>query len=112
MEIHFATRKLADNLSSDKQRVRVFGAVMAKKIGLRLNALTAARNLETMRALPGGCHELHEDREGQLAVDLTGNQRFVFKPTEIPPPARDDGGLDWTAVTSVTILEVTDYHGK
>ena len=61
--------------------------------------------------IPGGCHELREDRAGQLAVDVTKNLRLIFRPTEDPPPAKDDGGLDWKAVTAITILEVADYHG-
>jgi len=64
-----------------------------------------------MRAMPGGCHELHEDRSGQLAVGLTDNMRLVFEPANDPIPANDDGGLDWGRVTEVRIREVTDYHG-
>ncbi|MDP2181630.1 MAG: hypothetical protein Q8K99_03580 [Actinomycetota bacterium] len=44
-------------------------------------------------------------------ADVTDNLRLILRPTIDPPPVRDDGGLDWGAVTEVTILEVTDYHG-
>jgi plasmid maintenance system killer protein len=111
MEVNFATKKLFESLSRDKQRVRRHGAVVAGKLLVRLNQLSSAPNLEGMRPIPGGCHELHGDRAGQLAVDVTKNLRLVFRPTEDPPPARDGGGLDWTAVAAITILEVTDYHG-
>jgi proteic killer suppression protein len=36
--------------------------------------------------------------------------RLVFRPTAEPPPTKEDGGLDWTAVDSVTVVEITDYH--
>lgn len=64
-----------------------------------------------MRNLPGGCHELHGDREGQLAVDVTRNYRLIFAPADDPPPAKPDGGLGWSRVTAIEILEVEDYHG-
>jgi hypothetical protein len=52
-----------------------------------------------------------EDREGQFAVDVTKNLRLVFRSADSPPATKPDGGLDWTAVKAITILEVTDYHG-
>jgi len=111
MEIHFATKKLGETLSQDKLRVRSYGDVIAKKLVFRINALKAAASLEDMRNVAGRCHPLSENRADQLALYLTANLRLVFTPTEKPPPALDDGGLDWAAVTAVTILEVTDYHG-
>jgi plasmid maintenance system killer protein len=111
MEVHFATKKLCESLSHDKLRVRSYGAVVAKKLALRINALQAATSLEDIRHAAGRCHELAENRAGQLALDLNGNLRLIFAPTAKPPPSVDDGGLDWTAVKVVTILEVTDYHG-
>jgi proteic killer suppression protein len=62
--------------------------------------------------LPGSCHELHGDRAGQLAIEVTKGMRLVFKPTDNPPPTKPDSGLDCDAVVAITILEVTDYHGS
>lgn len=110
MEVYFATKRLAGTLSNDRQRVRSHGVDVAKKLAVRINALKAAASLESMRNVAGRCHELREDRAGQLALDLTGNLRLIFRPTA-DPPSLPDGGLDWSVVTAVTILEVTDYHG-
>jgi len=55
-------------------------------------------------------HELKSDRRGQLAVDVSKNERLVFEPADDPPPTKPDGGLDWSQVTAVRILEVVDYH--
>ena len=112
LEISFATKKLEKDFATEKQRVRVFGAGDAAKLLRRLTQLHAAANLEPMRTLPGRCHELHGDREGQLAVDVTRSTRLIFRPTADPPPSKEDGGLDWATVTAITILEVTDYHGS
>lgn len=111
MDVYFANKKLADTLGQDKARVRVYGVAVAKKLALRLNALGAAESLDDIRNVAGRCHELRENRPGQLALDLTANLRLVFRPTEDPPPRNAAGGLDWTQVMAVTVLEVTDYHG-
>lgn len=106
------TRRLAAALSSDKQRVRTYGAGTARRLHSRLSQLLDADNLGTMLSLSGACHELHQNRAGQLGLNVTGNLRLIFKPTVDPPPEKPDGGLDWTSVSAITILEVTDYHGR
>lgn len=47
---------------------------------------------------------------GQLAVDLKHPQRLIFQPDDDPVPRKADGGLDWSLVTRVMILEIVDYH--
>jgi plasmid maintenance system killer protein len=111
LEVLFATQALEKRLGSDKRRRREFGDEIAKVIARRLNELRAAPHLGAMRAMPGHCHELGEDRAGQLSVHLTGPLRIVFEPADEPVPTRDDGGLDWDRVTAVSIREVVDYHG-
>ncbi len=112
VELTFAKRKLEASMASHEARVRAFGAERAGKLNTRLTQLHDAERLEDMRGLPGRCHELHGDRQGQLAVDVTKNYRLIFKPTDHPPPQKDDGGLDWSKVGAITILEVEDYHGQ
>ncbi len=111
MEVFFKTKKLEGVLGCEKNRTREYGAQAAKALVLRLSQLAAAETLHTLRSLPGRCHELQGDRAGQLAVDVSGGLRLIFKPKKNPPPTKPDGGLDWTAVTSIEILEVTNYHG-
>jgi proteic killer suppression protein len=45
-----------------------------------------------------------------LAVYLDGPWRLIFEPANDPVPKKPDGGLDWTQVTVIRILEVRDYH--
>ena len=111
MEVNYATKKLADTLTQQQRRVRKYGDLVSKKVHRRILELMAADTLEVMRFAPGRCHELKGDRAGELAVSITGNLRLIFRPHDDPPPTKGDGGLDWTAVTAITILEVTDYHG-
>lgn len=49
-------------------------------------------------------------RAGELAVDLHRGHRLIFRPTAVPPLTREDDGLDWTRVKSVTVTEIVDYH--
>ena len=110
MEVTYSSNRLKKQLSTERERAKNFGT-LGPQLNRRLNNLAAAEDLETMRVLPGHCHELHGDREGQLAVDLSGNYRLVFEPDHDPVPTKDDGGLDWTKVTKICVLEVEDYHG-
>ena len=53
---------------------------------------------------------LKGDRKGTFAVLLQNPLRLIFEPDHEPVPVKEDGGIDLTAVTAITILEITDYH--
>jgi proteic killer suppression protein len=110
LEIQFLSDKLRDLMNSQKDLQKQYGQAGFKRIGQRLSDLQAAENLEEMRQLPGKCHELKGDRAGQLSVRLHGGYRLIFEPANDPVPYKDDGGLDWTKVTNIRILEIEDYH--
>ncbi len=110
MEVLFPTDKLRRQFSDHRELQKRWGKDGARKISLRLQQLAAATSLADLRTLPGRCHELTGDRAGDLAIDLAHPLRLIFRPTSDPPPSKDDGGLDWGAVESVTVIEVVDYH--
>ncbi|MET9136721.1 type II toxin-antitoxin system RelE/ParE family toxin [Streptomyces parvulus] len=105
----YADRKLGKICESDKDMRREYGTDLAKKIAQRLAALRAAETLEDMRppAL-GRCHEMRGDWDGCLSLHLTANWRLVFSPREHEED--EQGGLNWSSVTAVTIEEIVDYH--
>lgn len=111
MDILFGSRRDEKLFSDFKALTRKFGARSAKKITNRLAMLRYAGTLGDLRGGLGRLHELKGDRKGQLALDITGNMRLVLEPAHEPVPTKDDGGLDWTQITAVRILEVVDYHG-
>lgn len=111
MVIVFKTARLQKECCDRKTGRKVHGPDRAKRVGKRLDDLRAAATLEVMRSLPGRCHELTGDRAGQLAIDLDHPYRLIFEPADNPVPRKDDGGLDWSKVTSIRILEICDYHG-
>ncbi|MCL5033570.1 MAG: killer suppression protein HigA [Bacteroidetes bacterium] len=76
-----------------------------------MKELKAAANLEVMKSIPAAnCHSLKADRAGEIAVDISPNWRITFEPDHDPLPMNSDDSLDWTAVTNIRIIEVTDYH--
>lgn len=106
----FPTGGDPDDWNETRRLVRRHNAQRAKLIRRRLDDLKAAPYLEVMRHLPGRCHELKGDCAGQLSLDLDGPYRLLFRPAYNPPPAKPDGGLDWTRVIAVIIVGVVDTH--
>ena len=112
MNVYFKSKKLGKQLTVPVQMQKAYGQ-MARKVDQRLEELKAANTLADMRMIPGArYHELSGQREGQLAVNISGNFRLIFIPEHEPIPEKDDGGLDWDAVIDIKIIEVVDYHGE
>jgi plasmid maintenance system killer protein len=110
VEISYKSKKLEMQLTDPREMVKSFGQ-MARKVNQRLKELTDADTLAIMRTIPAArCHELTGDRKGELAVDVSGNYRMVFKPNHNPNPKKNDGGLNWDEVTKIQINEIEDYH--
>ncbi|MDH3723623.1 MAG: killer suppression protein [Desulfobacteraceae bacterium] len=84
---------------------------MTRKLQQRLMELKAAPFLDDISKVPPPrCHPLSGDRDGQLSVDLEHPYRLLFIPANDPIPLTQDGGLDWTKVTEIEIVEITDTH--
>lgn len=111
MRIQYSDRSLHKTCVEKARMVRKVGARTAQILMTRLSELEAADSLDDMRRLPAArCHELTGDRKGQVAVDLDHPRRLVFQPDHDPVPQKTDGGLDWSAVTQILIVQITDYH--
>ena len=111
MEISFGSRRLQRLCSSGKDMTKQWGSKNAKKLAQRLMELLAAQTLGDISHLPPArCHELSGDRAGQLSVDLEHPFRLVFRPDHDPVPVKPDGGLDWTMITKILVIEVVDTH--
>ena len=111
MDIIITDRRLSKCANDNRKRVREYGKRQSDLIGVRLGELKAADNLEVMRALPRArCHELSGDRKGQLAVDLDYPFRLIFVPNHNPVPMKTDGGLNWSEVICIEVIEVVNYH--
>ena len=110
MEISYANSRIEKICTDAKKAKKELGPVGAKVLLQRLNQLESESDLEKLRFYPGNFHELTGDRWGQLAVNLEGLKRLVFEPNHDIRPTKPDGGLDWSSVTSIIIIEIVDYH--
>ncbi|MGB0388168.1 MAG: killer suppression protein [Ardenticatenaceae bacterium] len=112
MDIIYSTKKLERTFENPRRLVRKYGKRQAKEIEKRIYDLRSADTLAKLsRVPPAGCHELTNDRAGQLSLDLKHPYRLIIEPANDPIPLREEGGLDWTQVTKVRILGVEDTHG-
>ena len=110
MKIEFATNKLAKILSSQKEMLKAYGSIRAKKLMIRLKVLESAYNIaEVPKTPPDRCHLLKGNYKGHFAVDLDHPFRLIFKPKDLVPLLAD-GGIDLKQVTSIVIVSVEDYH--
>ncbi len=111
MDVYFRKSKMQKRSQTIADAKCEWGEIRGKLVRRRLDELAAATNLEMMRSLPGAkCHELTGNLKGKLAVNLDQPYRLLFEPANDPIPCKDDGGLDWTKVTAITVLEILDYH--
>jgi plasmid maintenance system killer protein len=110
LEISYKSKKLEKQLTDPKAMTKAFG-LLARKVNQRLKDLADADNLSIIKYIPAArCHELTGDRKGELAVDVSGNFRMIFKPKHVPIPRKEDGGLNWEEVTNIQIIAIEDYH--
>ena len=115
MELQIPDKKLKRTLGDDKERKKRFGADMAKKIQLRMNALKAAESLVDFwppSSGPERCHELKADLDGTFSMDLKHPYRLLFKPTDPEhSSAAQEEKARWAAIKSITITGIEDTHG-
>lgn len=114
LSIEFASRKLAKQFNSQAELLKAFGQKRAKRISVVMTTLRAAPNLGIFYppySPPHRCHALTGNMKGKLSLDLDGPYRLIIEPAMNPPPAREDGGLDWSQVTAIRILGIEDTHG-
>src|ERR1044071_4813372 len=103
---------------------------MAKKIKLRMQALTAATSLVDFwppRSGPEQCHELKGERAGIFSMDLNQPYRLLFKALDaateavqeevdnplpnLSNPEVKNEKAHWAAIKSIEIISVEDTHG-
>lgn len=108
MKVDFANSNLQKLCNSEKFATRKLGAMSARKLRSRLADIAAAHDVTELVA--GRPHPLTGDRSGDFSIRLHGGHRLVFRPDHDPVPALEDGGIDWSGVTAVMIVEIGDYH--
>ncbi|NJL73451.1 MAG: killer suppression protein [Candidatus Competibacteraceae bacterium] len=111
MQISYINKKLAKLLGDRKATVREYGPDNGKRILLRLDQMAAAETLAELAKLPQTrVHELKADRNEQISVDVKHPYRLLLVPDHPEIPRKEDGGLDHTRITKVTVLGIADTH--
>lgn len=114
MEIEFRTKKLT-KLANKFSKLQSQYGQNAKKIYLRLQQLEAADSLAIYEKLDplARLHKLTGDRDGQYAVDVSGNCRLIFEIANNPIPRKEgEREVARDRVTKIKVLELSeDYHG-
>lgn len=108
MEIDFETDTLRQLCENCREADRQLGRANAKKLRARLADLEAVDCVAEIVA--GRPHPLTGDRKGEFALSLSGGCRLVFRPRKLPPPSKEDGGIDWAAVDEICVTYIGDYH--
>ncbi|MBO8154785.1 hypothetical protein [Thermovirga sp.] len=113
MDVSFKTRKLERILAKKEKILTTWGHQAGLKVMQRLKELEAAPNLFCLTKRKSlHFHLLKGDRSGTYAINVWRGLRMVFEPNHNPPPRLEDGSIDLSRVTCITILEVGNYHGK
>jgi proteic killer suppression protein len=110
VDLGFSSRKLEKTLSDARAMDREFGQ-LAPVLRRRLAILVAADSLADVPTVPPERrHQLGNNRDEQFSVDLKHPFRLIFEVANDPIPRTDDGGIDLSNVTAITVVEIIDYH--
>ena len=109
MQILFASSDIEEICKNETKAVRKLGSICCKKLKIYLSVLQAAQRVSDLPKI-GRLHDLTGDRDGQKAFWLDKKMRLVFAPGNEPVPFKEDGGINWTAVTIVRIEYIGNYH--
>ena len=110
MEVVYASRKIQKVCDSLASMRRSLGDLRAQRLEARIQQLEEASCLEDLRHVAGDWHELGQNRKGQIAANIGHPYRLIIEPVADPLPTKPDGGLDWSQVVAVQIVEIVDYH--
>lgn len=111
----YVSKKLKRDIEDDTQCRRRFGAEMAHKIKLRMDALVAAETLADFwppSLGPERCHELKGDLAGIFSMDLKHPYRLLFIPVVDDEVLKiKDEKQRWQAIKAVEVTSIEDTHG-
>lgn len=105
MDIEFANSKLKKASTNEKFGKKFLGNLRYSIFANRLADIAAAMTMEDLRDVPGKFHNLTGDRSGQMSCHLDEPYRLIFE-------SAADEKNDWSKITCVRIIEITNYHGK
>ena len=98
MKVEYKNRSIEKVCTIASIAEKKYGTRMAELIHRRVDQIIAAESVEQLIQFQiGRCHPLHQNREGQYAMDLVHPMRLVFE-------KKGD------EIQIANIIEITDYH--
>lgn len=111
MIVYYKDKKLQSLSENPREAIKKLGKARARQLQKRLEQLRSAENLSAFICYPQvRCHEWLNDKAGRISVDLDHPYRLLFIPANDPIPLKEDGGLDWSRVTEIEIVDILDPH--
>lgn len=83
---------------------REFGATVAEKLKHRLADLSSGTSVCDL--LAGRPRIADPEHRKQMLVDLADGYEMLFEVNHPKPPVDNSGGIDWSRVTRVKILDI------
>lgn len=113
MIVYYETKQLKRVCDDSTEAQRALGTQSARKLRMRLSELVAARDLsEISHRPPQRLHQLKGARVARFAVSLHGGHRLVFRVADSGEAAGASGEIVKTAVQSIVVTFVGDYHDE
>ena len=98
MKVEYKNKSIEKVCTTASFAIKKHGSDMAEKINQRIGEIIAADSVEQMIQYQiGRCHQLHQNRKSQYAVDLVHPYRLIFEKKE-------------NQISIVNIIEIVDYH--
>ena len=97
MEVRYASQKVQDICTNERQMKRRLDAVVSKKLRLRIAELHNVESFDDLLRGTGRWERLTADRAGQWSARLSANWRLIVV---------DECGSPVVAL----VIEITDYH--
>lgn len=109
MEVNYDDPRLIALMSDERVLRKAYGDLVVKRLANRMTSIRNTVSLADLHKQPGRTHALKGNRAGQFSMDLPGGLRLVLRPTP-PVPTYGDGGINLSAVTAVTIIEISNHY--
>ena len=106
MEVNFKDARLQRLISNGKELTKKYGLALAKQTQTRMLHLEAARDLEDLLKMAGKWELLKG--KNQFSGRLPNGNRLIVKPDN--PKFKEDGGLDLSQITSITVMGIESYN--
>jgi plasmid maintenance system killer protein len=110
---YILSKKLENAFANQTEMQKRFGD-HSRKIQQIFDDIQLSKNLEELRKTYPSLKELKGDRRQTFSIKITGNWRLILKPDWEAPNSeeflKDDGGINYSKVDYVEIVDVEDYH--